>query len=74
MRSEIMKDGRIRFGFTIPQRATLFGVAGWPELLELARKEAILLAENPERAAEVIKQLEAISPSWRKRYQLASVG
>jgi alkanesulfonate monooxygenase SsuD/methylene tetrahydromethanopterin reductase-like flavin-dependent oxidoreductase (luciferase family) len=37
MRSEIMKDGRIRFGFTIPQRATLFGVAGWPEMLELAR-------------------------------------
>jgi ATP-dependent DNA helicase RecG len=44
------------------------------ELLELARKEAMLLAENPARAAQVIRQLEAVSPSWRKRYQLASVG
>ncbi len=44
------------------------------ELLELARKEAALLAENPARSAEVIRQLEAVSPSWRKRYQLASVG
>jgi ATP-dependent DNA helicase RecG len=44
------------------------------ELLELARKEAMLLAENPARATEVIRQLEAVSPSWRKRYQLASVG
>jgi len=44
------------------------------ELLDLARKEAMALAEHPDRAAEVIKQLEAVSPSWRKRYQLASVG
>jgi alkanesulfonate monooxygenase SsuD/methylene tetrahydromethanopterin reductase-like flavin-dependent oxidoreductase (luciferase family) len=32
-----MKDERIRFGFTIPQRGMLFGVADWPEMLELAR-------------------------------------
>jgi ATP-dependent DNA helicase RecG len=44
------------------------------ELLELARKEAMLLAENPARATEVIRQLEAVSPSWRRRCQLASVG
>ncbi|MGC2719140.1 MAG: ATP-dependent DNA helicase RecG [Candidatus Acidiferrales bacterium] len=44
------------------------------ELLELARKEAMALADHPDRAAEIIKQLEAVSPSWRKRYQLASVG
>jgi ATP-dependent DNA helicase RecG len=44
------------------------------ELLELARKEALALAEHPARAAEIIQKLEAVSPSWRKRYQLASVG
>ena len=44
------------------------------ELLELARKEAMALADHPDRAAEIINQLEAVSPSWRKRYQLASVG
>jgi alkanesulfonate monooxygenase SsuD/methylene tetrahydromethanopterin reductase-like flavin-dependent oxidoreductase (luciferase family) len=28
---------RIGFGLTIPQRAALFGVASWPEMLDLAR-------------------------------------
>ncbi len=28
----------MRFGFTIPQRATLFGAAKWPEMLDLARE------------------------------------
>jgi ATP-dependent DNA helicase RecG len=44
------------------------------EILELARREAFALAENPQRAAEIIARLESVSPSWRQRYQLASVG
>jgi ATP-dependent DNA helicase RecG len=44
------------------------------ELLELARREAFALAEHPQRAKDVVAQLEALSPSWHKRYQLASVG
>ena len=44
------------------------------ELLELARREAFALAENPEQAGKVVSRLESISPAWQKRYQLASVG
>ena len=44
------------------------------ELLELARREAFALAENPDRAAEVVARLESLSPAWQRRYQLASVG
>ncbi|MGH9705299.1 MAG: ATP-dependent DNA helicase RecG, partial [Candidatus Acidiferrales bacterium] len=44
------------------------------ELLEFARREAFALAEKPERANEIVAQLEAASPSWRVRYQLAQVG
>ena len=44
------------------------------ELLEFARREAFALAENPARADEIVAQLERVSPAWRKRYQLASVG
>ena len=44
------------------------------ELLELARREAFALAENPARASEVVARLESASPAWQKRYQLASVG
>jgi ATP-dependent DNA helicase RecG len=44
------------------------------EILELARREAFALAENPERASKIIARLESLSPAWRKRYQLASVG
>jgi ATP-dependent DNA helicase RecG len=44
------------------------------ELLEIARREAFALAEDPEQANAVVAQLEAISPAWRKRYRLASVG
>jgi ATP-dependent DNA helicase RecG len=44
------------------------------EILELARREAFALAENPERANKIIARLESLSPAWRKRYQLASVG
>jgi ATP-dependent DNA helicase RecG len=44
------------------------------ELLELARREAFALADDSARADKVIAQLEALSPSWRARYQLAAVG
>jgi ATP-dependent DNA helicase RecG len=44
------------------------------ELLEFARREAFALAENQARADEVVAKLESLSPAWRKRYQLASVG
>ena len=43
-------------------------------LLELARRDAFALAEDPSRAAEVVARLEAASPAWQKRYQLAAVG
>ena len=44
------------------------------EILELARREAFALAENPVRANEIVTRLESLSPAWQKRYQLASVG
>jgi ATP-dependent DNA helicase RecG len=44
------------------------------EVLELARREAFALAEDPARAKEVVAKLESLSPTWQKRYQLASVG
>jgi ATP-dependent DNA helicase RecG len=44
------------------------------EILELARREAFALAENPVRANEIVAKLESLSPAWQKRYQLASVG
>ena len=44
------------------------------EILELARREAFALAEDPARASEVVARLESLSPAWQKRYQLASVG
>lgn len=43
-------------------------------LLELARREAFALAENPDQAGKVVGRLESISPAWQRRYQLASVG
>ncbi len=44
------------------------------ELLEFARREAFALAEDAARADEVVARLESLSPSWQRRYQLASVG
>jgi len=44
------------------------------EILELARREAFALAEDPARAEEIVKRLESVSPAWQARYQLASVG
>ena len=37
------------------------------ELLELARREAFALAEDPARAGEVVSRLESVSPAWQKR-------
>jgi ATP-dependent DNA helicase RecG len=44
------------------------------ELLELARREAFTLAENPARATELQGLLEYLGPAWQKRYRLAAVG
>ena len=44
------------------------------ELLELARKEAFAIAQDPLAAGEIVAKVESISPSWQKRYQLAAVG
>ncbi len=44
------------------------------EILEMARREAFLLAEDPARAKEVAARMEAASPAWQQRYRLASVG
>lgn len=44
------------------------------QLLELARREAFALAENPARAPELEGLLDSLAPAWEKRYHLASVG
>ena len=44
------------------------------ELLELARREAFALAENPARAPELHGLLDYLGPAWQKRYRLAAVG
>src|SRR2546427_742896 len=44
------------------------------ELLELARREAFLLLENPEEEQERLRLFQTLDPGWQRRYQLASVG
>jgi len=44
------------------------------ELLELARREAFALVDNPTARVELEKLLEELGPLWRRRYQLAHVG
>jgi ATP-dependent DNA helicase RecG len=44
------------------------------ELLELARREAFSLLENPEEDAERLRLFQSLDPDWRRRYQLAAVG
>jgi ATP-dependent DNA helicase RecG len=44
------------------------------ELLEMARREAFAIAEDPAAASEIVSKVESISPLWQKRYQLAAVG
>jgi ATP-dependent DNA helicase RecG len=44
------------------------------ELLDLARREAFAVAEDAARSRELASRLEKLSPTWQKRYHLASVG
>jgi len=44
------------------------------ELLELARREAFSLLDNPEGEEERARLLRALDPGWQRRYRLASVG
>jgi len=44
------------------------------ELLELARREALALVEDPAQEGEVHRLLEYLGPHWQRRYVLATVG
>jgi ATP-dependent DNA helicase RecG len=44
------------------------------EILEMARREAFEIAEDPAKVNEIVAKVESISPAWQKRYQLAAVG
>ena len=44
------------------------------EILEMARREAFELAEDPAKVNEIVAKVESVSPAWQKRYQLAAVG
>jgi ATP-dependent DNA helicase RecG len=44
------------------------------ELLEVARREAFALAENPARTQEFEALVAGLGPAWQNRYQLARVG
>jgi ATP-dependent DNA helicase RecG len=44
------------------------------ELLELARREAFALADDPARAEELRTVLRALPEHWQRRYHLARVG
>jgi ATP-dependent DNA helicase RecG len=44
------------------------------DLLEVARKEAFSLAENPAQNESLQKMLGVLPPSWQRRYHLAHIG
>ena len=44
------------------------------ELLELARREAFALLENPSEEEERLRLFQTLDPGWQRRYHLASVG
>jgi ATP-dependent DNA helicase RecG len=44
------------------------------ELLELARREAFALADDPDRAAELRAVLRSLPEHWQRRYHLAKIG
>ncbi len=44
------------------------------ELLELARKEAFSLAEEPAQMESLQRMLRLLPPQWQRRYHLASIG
>ncbi|MBS1839806.1 MAG: ATP-dependent DNA helicase RecG [Acidobacteria bacterium] len=44
------------------------------EILDMARREAFALAENPSSAGELNQILRALPPHWQRRYHLARIG
>jgi len=44
------------------------------EILDLARREAFALAENPSSSDELKQILRALPPEWQRRYHLAHIG
>jgi ATP-dependent DNA helicase RecG len=44
------------------------------EILELARREAFAVAQDPQQSKDLLAELERASPAWQKRYHLALVG
>jgi len=44
------------------------------ELLDLARREAFALVEDPEAEVRRVRMLRGLDSEWQRRYQLASVG
>lgn len=44
------------------------------ELLELARREAFLLVDNPAQISGLQRTLRTLPPQWQKRYHLARIG
>jgi ATP-dependent DNA helicase RecG len=44
------------------------------EVLELARREAFTLAEDPAKTAELDRVLHCLPGEWQRRYHLARVG
>jgi len=44
------------------------------EILDLARREAFALAENPSSSDELKQILRALPPEWQRRYHLARIG
>jgi ATP-dependent DNA helicase RecG len=44
------------------------------ELLELARREAFALADDPDRATELRAVLRSLPEYWQRRYHLAKIG
>jgi ATP-dependent DNA helicase RecG len=44
------------------------------EILELARKEAFVLADDPTRSQELDRILGCLPGEWQRRYHLARVG
>ena len=44
------------------------------ELLDLARREAFALVEDPEAEVRRLRMLRGLDSEWQRRYQLASVG
>jgi ATP-dependent DNA helicase RecG len=44
------------------------------DILELARKEAFVLAEEPSQKSELQRTLRMLPAEWQRRYHLARIG